>query len=140
MDLPGNLSRYKMPCEETNGNVYLIIYNFTIISKNIFDTNLPDPLEYDALAVKLTMDNALFNYQAKKKGLKEIIIELIVQAYPKPINRYLKGYDPVAVNGPLYFFIPPMLIFGLLVSEIVKEKELKLRNGLSVIGVSAAAF
>ena len=82
----------------------------------------------------------ILSYHSKKKGLGDIIIEAVVQLFPLPPNRFLKGYDAVSMAGPLYFFIPPMFVFGLLVSEIVKEKELKLRNGLSVIGVSASAF
>ena len=140
MEFPGSYSGYKINCDETHGHVYSIIYNYTSVSRNLFDTSQPDPLEHNVLTVKLAMDNAILNYQAKKKGFQEILIELIIQSFPQPVNRFIKGFDPVAVNGPLYFFIPPMLIFGLLVSEIVKEKELRLRNGLSVIGVSASAF
>ena len=140
LELPGELPINKIKCDETHGNVYLMMYNFTIISKNIFDPNLPDPVESKVLAVKLAMDNAIINYQARRKGLPEMFIEAVIQSFPVPRNRYLKGYDAVSMAGPMYFFIPPMLIFGLLVSEIVKEKELRLRNGLTVIGVSATAF
>lgn len=140
MKLPTNNYIEKLHCQDTKGQIYAIIYNFTEVSRNIFDPNLPDPIESKVLAVKLAMDNAILSYQARKKGFKDIIIDVVLQSFPVPPNRFLKGYDAVSMTGPLYFFIPPMFVFGLLVSEIVKEKELKLRNGLSVIGVSATGF
>jgi ABC-type multidrug transport system ATPase subunit len=140
MNLPANPIVNQVHCDQTQGQVYMILYNFTIISKNLFDPNLPDTVQREVLAVKLLMDNAILNYHATKNGLKEIIIEVILQTFPACINRFIKDLDVVSINGPLYFFIPPMFVFGLLVSEIVKEKELKLRNGLSVIGVSSTAF
>ena len=139
-DLPKNDYLNKITCDETYGHLYVIIYNYTAVSKNIFDTNLPDPIQYEVLATKLAIDNAIFSYECKKRGMKDIMIDAIVQPFPLPANRFLKGYDAVSMTGPFYFFIPPMFVFGLLVSEIVKEKELKLRNGLSVIGVSATSF
>ena len=139
-DLIGNNDNYTIFCDENHGYVYTIIYNFTIISTNIIDINIPDPINKCVLAVKLAMDNAIFNYKAKQKGFTEIFIELILQYYPKTANKFIKGYDSIALHGPFYFFIPSIFIFGLLLSELVKEKELQLRNGLSVIGVSSISF
>ena len=130
----------KINCKDIQGNAYLLMYNYTIIPIDIFDPNLLEIIKPNVLAVKLAIDNAIINYYGSKKGYKEIIIELITQSFPVPLIRFIKGIDVVSINGPLYFFIPPMLIFGLLMSEIVREKEQKLRNGLSVIGVSATAF
>lgn len=140
MDIPENKYLERIHCDDTKGQVYLIVYNFTEVPKDLFDPNLPNPLEINALSVKLAIDSAIVSYQARKKGLKDIFFEAVIQSYPLPENRFLKGYDAVSMTGPLYFFIPPMFVFGLLISEIVKEKEEKLRNGLSVIGVSATAF
>ena len=140
MELPEGFPLGSVNCNETLGLAYLILYNFTIVSKNIFDQNLPDVVERNVVALKLAVDNAIINYQARKKGLPELLIEVVIQAFPLTKNRFLKSYDVVSVMGHMYFFIPPMFIFGVLVAEIVKEKEMKLRNGLSVIGVSASAF
>ena len=140
IELPKNKYLDKIHCDDTQGHVYLILYNFTVVSKNLFDTNLPDPIESEVLATKLAIDNAIFSYECKKRGLKDIILEAVIQSFPLPANRFLKGYDSPSMTGPFYFFIPPMFVFGLLISEIVKEKELKLRNGLNVIGVSALSF
>jgi ABC-type multidrug transport system ATPase subunit len=139
-ELPENNYLEKISCDETYGHLYIIMYNYTMISKNLFDTNLPDPIQAEVLAAKLAIDNAILSYECKKRGLKDVILEAVIQSFPQPPNRFLKGYDSVSMTGPFYFFIPPMFVFGLLISEIVKEKELKLRNGLSVIGVSATSF
>ena len=140
MNLPNNTYINKINCPDTYGQVYLILYNYTAVSGNIFDPGQTEMIEKPVLALKIMMDNGLLSYTAKKKGLKEFFIEALVQAFPQPKNRFVKGYDAVSVQGPLYFFSPPLLVFGLLVSEIAKEKELKLRNGLTVIGVSATSF
>ena len=140
LEFPENSIVNRVNYNETMGLAYLLLYNFTFASKNILDYNPPDSVERKALALKLAVDNAIINYQARKKGLPELFIEVLIQAFPLPKYRFLKSYDVVSVMGHMYFFIPPMFIFGVLVAEIVKEKELKLRNGLSVIGVSSTAF
>ena len=140
MDLPKNRYLDKISCDDTFGNVYLMVYNYSSVSRDLFDPSLPNPIDRIALSVKLAVDNAIINYQARKRGLQEIVIELVIQFFPLPLNRFIKGLDVVSLNGALYFFIPPMFVFGLLVAEIVREKEQRLRNGLSVIGVSATAF
>ena len=140
LTLPKNNYLQNLTCNDTHGHIYMIIYNYTMISENIFDANVPEPVQSEVLATKLALDNAIFSYESKKRGLKDIVLEAVIQSFPLPANRFLKGYDTVSMTGPFYFFIPPMFVFGLLISEIVKEKELKLRNGLSVIGVSASSF
>jgi len=37
--------------------------------------------------------------------------------------------------GPVFFFCPPMLVFIILLNHIVKEKELKLRQGMKIMGL-----
>lgn len=88
----------------------------------------------------MQVDQALLKYVAQKRGLPAPEISIELSKSPDPPNRFLKGYDTVAVNGPMYFFIPPMVIFGALLSEIVKEKEYRLRHGLIVMGVSHTTF
>ena len=140
VDLPNNDYLNKLTCNDTHGHLYLIVYNYTMVSENIFDASMPGPVQSDVLGTKLAIDNALFSYESKKRGLKDVLLDAVIQSYPIPANRFLKGYDTVSTTGSFYFFIPPMFVFGLLIAEIVKEKELKLRNGLSVIGVSASSF
>ena len=55
-------------------------------------------------------------------------------------SRFLEGYDVVAVTGGFYFYLPPMITFVVLLTEIVREKEKKLRLGLSLMGMSNTAF
>jgi hypothetical protein len=42
--------------------------------------------------------------------------------------------------GAYYFTLGPLLTFMILLQEIAKEKELKLRQGLNVVGVSHVTY
>ena len=141
LELPQNPYLESLPCEAqgVQGQVYSIVYNFTK-SPFVSDRNAPDPLDKTVIALKVAVDNALLAYHSHRKGIEKPVIEVEVQRFPTVSNRIIEGVDVVSSSGPLYFFIPPMFIFSMLVSEIVKEKENKLRHGLSVMGVSATSF
>ena len=57
-----------------------------------------------------------------------------------PKNRYLQGYNVVTDSGAFYFFIPPMVIFVVMLIEVVREKEYRLRHGLCMMGMSHRAY
>jgi hypothetical protein len=46
----------------------------------------------------------------------------------------------IQMAGPVFFFCPPMLIFILLLNQIVREKELRLRQGMNIMGLSDSMF
>jgi hypothetical protein len=67
-------------------------------------------------------------------------IEVDHEEYPHISNRFFKGYDVVGQTGAFYFFIPPMVTFVVLLIETTREKEYKLRLGLSVMGMNAKSY
>lgn len=131
-----------LPCGLTNGNdfIYSIVYNNTEIQLRAFAEFLPDFISKSAVGAKLAVDNALFEYQSMKTFGEKASIELLVSSFPRSVSRFDKGYDLVSDGGPLYFFICPMILFGMVAAEIVKEKEQHLRHGLLVMGVSNSEF
>jgi ABC-type multidrug transport system ATPase subunit len=133
-----------------NGTIYcntsILGYNFTIYSI-VINTNLmpliffsgantPQPIEYASLSVKAAIDNALVSYYT---GANQTIT-INTQGFPSPTNRWMAGYDIVSQSGAFYFFIPPMVTFVVLLIEIVREKEYKLRHGLSMMGMSSGPY
>ena len=52
----------------------------------------------------------------------------------------LETYDVAAQNGGLWFFLPTMIIFFITFTEIVTEKELKLRLGMRMMGLNNAVY
>ena len=49
--------------------------------------------------------------------------------FPIGPNRYIKDYDIVTTIGAFYYMITPLFAFLFIQSEIVREKEYKLRQG-----------
>lgn len=45
-----------------------------------------------------------------------------------------------ATAGAFYFFIPPMVTFIIILNEIAREKENRLRLGLNIMGMSTHAY
>jgi hypothetical protein len=48
-------------------------------------------------------------------------IEIETMNFPQAPNR-MSSYDVVAANGGVWFYVPPMVIFFILLTEIVMEK------------------
>lgn len=72
----------------------------------------------------MAIDNAIIAYEHSLHGIDDApsYIDMEYQGFPKTLNRYFHHYSVVSTQGPLYFFIPPMILFGMIVSEIAKEK------------------
>lgn len=120
-----------------NFTYYSILINSTITPLLFFSGyNEPEPVDYASLAVKKNMDEAWLNY-VSGKGEK---LKINVQSFPRPTNRWMSGYDIVSSTGAFYFFIPPMVTFVVLLIEIVREKEYRLRFGLLMMGMKHEAY
>jgi uncharacterized membrane protein len=65
---------------------------------------------------------------------------ILEETFPRAKNRFFQGYDVISSAGPFYFFIAPMITFVVLLTELATEKEKRLRHGLQVVGVTAAAY
>lgn len=60
--------------------------------------------------------------------------------YPGPLDRLFKNLELTSTCGSYYFVLGPLLTFLVILQELAKEKELKLRQGLNVVGVSHSAY
>ena len=126
------------------------IYKFYTVVYNI--TNAPNdflqmpyvPLKKDPkiIKLKLDIDNAFLeilnsqykNYETTPK------IDFTYADYPQTENRFFENYNVVNNNGSLFFLLIPLTLFVLTLIDVVREKELKLRKSLIIIGLTNGAF
>lgn len=142
--LPDNPLVAHVNCSATSdfdAYVYSIFVNSSNVP-NIFMTKVDDPMPIDhrVLQAKIAIDRAIFSYKAMTIGRTDISIEAIMQDFPHTASRFVDGYDVIAIEGAFWFFIPPMVTFILLLTELVREKELRLRTGLAVMGMRPRAY
>ena len=52
----------------------------------------------------------------------------------------IQGMNVIASTGSYFFILTPLLTFTIFLNELVREKELRLRQGLSVVGVSHSVY
>jgi ABC-type multidrug transport system ATPase subunit len=101
--------------------------------------------------LKLSLDNAIAAYYSQLKlnpGVEPDVDHLInapvmtmkYQGFPKTYPRFFAGYDEISGFGAFYFFIPYMISFIVTITEITREKEKRLRQGLSVMGMTASTY
>ena len=62
------------------------------------------------------------------------------QDYPKSTSRFMEGYDMASHHGAMFFFLPFMLHFIMSINEILREKEKKLRQGITVMGMTHFSY
>ncbi len=94
------------------------------------------------MTLKLQVDDILANFvSTHRHGLsykRQIIVSQ--EEYPKVTSRIVKGYDVMSAQGSFYFIIPPIFTFLFFTNEMLKEKELKLRQYMQVVGVSTWVY
>ncbi len=67
-------------------------------------------------------------------------ISMTRSTYPIIADRLVKDTNLVSSIGGYFFVLGPLLSFTIILNEIVREKELKLRQGLQVVGVSHTVY
>ena len=94
-----------------------------------------------ALGVKRAIDTAAFELRLEDRGSNTTHVDLRASwsKLPQPANR-IHGYDVVAQDGGVWFYVPPMITFFILLSEIVNEKESRLRLGMRMMGMRLSPF
>lgn len=93
------------------------------------DTNL--------IQLKQSVDNGILSFLSEKNGIETVPqIEMTSSHYPLPVDRQKEGANVIAFMGAYWFNIPCLITFLAMVILVINEKELKLRQGLNVIGVS----
>lgn len=153
-----NVGGINFPCSfeyENNNNsdlfLYTILYNTSLMPTYfMLMPNKPQPTDRHLTSLKISMDNAIIEYLYNKSNTNNNInnnisttipkIESQMQAYPMNENRFLKGLDLEGFAGPFFFYFPPMFLFVSLLIEMVKEKSLKLRRSLIIIGLNNLSY
>ena len=104
------------------------------------------PWTKDADLIKLQedIDNAILKMLHGEKGdMMDNEAPRIQSNYfdwPEPLDRTYVNADIMPIQGPYFYTLGPMLSFMVLCQDLAREKELNLRKGLNVVGVSHAAY
>jgi hypothetical protein len=111
---------------------YSLFYNYTLEDSAFFKMiQEPAPIDPVLLRLKLSVDNAIMRQLTKEQGVEELDaprIEMTQSTYPIMADRLQKDSNIVAQLGGYFFVLGPLLGFTILVNEIVREKELRLRQ------------
>lgn len=143
-----------IPCKseflETEFITYNLVYN-TSLSINDFlgSFKLPFRKDTNLLKLKLDIDNAILKVKGKsKKSNSDKLneesqppkITMSISDFPSTRNRITENADIISSYGPFYFFFVCIINFVFVLLDIVKEKELKLRKSLIVIGLKPISY
>lgn len=117
------------------------MYNFTLIPFNY--ANIIDCYRWTTLTrIKTSIDNGILRELQKKKTGKydnAPQIHTSESLYPIVPDRAHDNVDISAIFGSFYFFIPSLTVFNIIFANMIREKDLQLRVGLHVFGLSSAA-
>ena len=122
-----------IPCdfefENKTMHMYTLVYNITNAPNGFLTTfHEPLPIDRDLLKLKISIDNAYLAFHSRIAGEPESKINIETQPYPSSSNRFTEGANIIGVYGALYFFFPPVISFVIILLEITREKDLKLRK------------
>ncbi|KAH3757745.1 ABC transporter [Pelomyxa schiedti] len=120
-------SAYGLDLNDSDPNVpqqsgYLLFFNETYSDNNGYYT--------PALNVMRSLDEILL----RKKTDSAASITVGVAPAPQPEPRF-PSFDVVASFGGVWFYLPPMITFFMVLNEIVMEKESRIRLGMSMMGM-----
>lgn len=105
--------------------------------------NAPLKMSIDALRTARQVENALANWillDGNYTDTPQVEHNYTFQDYPKVQSRIFSDFDTSSEQGTFWFFIPIMIAFLSFNSEMLKEKERKLRQGLMLFGISSLAY
>lgn len=150
-------SGVNIPCkfEDLHGQklyLYSVFYNFSLhFQSPYFVPKIAYPKDPLAVSLKLSMDNALAHYLEytntnstvpydPSTNLHHRHISLHLQDFPKTEPRFFQGYDIITGWGAFYFFVPYMVLFITTSMDMLREKEKRLRHGMTVMGLTHMSF
>ena len=141
--------KFNIPCKPEypkDGEIYKfysIVYNITN-GPNDFLQMPYEPRKKDPklMKLKLDIDNAYLEYVHNKSEAEGEAPKINVEYsdYPITESRYFAGTSVVNNAGSPFFFLIPITLFIITLIDVVKEKQLKLRKSLLVIGLKNSAF
>jgi hypothetical protein len=118
----GYLEPTKMPADPG----YIIWYNS---SRTAEKTN-------DAQAFLRALDQQIAR---EKMQQNNVTFEVHTSDFPYVPTRFSQ-LDVVSANGGVYFYLIPMIVFFVLLTGIVEEKEANLRTGMRMMGMSSPMY
>lgn len=164
----GVTSNLTLPCRPRNLEpdapkidfyFYSILYNYTLMPSFFLDNfTAPTTVEPTMLRIKNSIDSGIIDYLSRNKTQGEtygldfedefeeiredpkLHIETTWSHFPLTASRVFKNGDISSMVGSFYFCMGPLVTFVVILTEIVKEKQLKLRQGLSVVGLSHTSY
>lgn len=111
---------------------YSVFYNYTNEDSAFFKMlQLPAPIDPVLLRLKLSVDNSIMRYLGVERQLIEDEIpkiDISHSSYPIIADRLVKDSNAVSQLGGYFFVLGPLLSFTIMINEIVREKELRLRQ------------
>jgi len=126
----------KIPCKFSHHgrkydmNLYSLYFNNTLVPDIFMKLPInPAPTDPSLLRLKISIDNAIMAYFARKKNMEEPPkITATMNHYPMPPDRIMNGYNIISVAGPFFFIFTPMVAFMIILIQITGEKENRLRH------------
>lgn len=124
-----------IPCQYADKSkdmiFYSIFYNFSLADNGFMKSvQYPAPTDPRMLHIKTSVDNGILKHLASKdESYCDDIpkIDTTWSTYPMPPDRFVADSNLVSEFGSYFFVLGPLLTFSILLSEIAREKELKLR-------------
>lgn len=143
-----------LPCRpsksEVDFNLYTIVYNISTVPNGFLDSfNAPLPSDERIMRLKMVVDNAYLAYYHSKNisenkyslnHMPPQLKNITKQAFPSPPSRFSSNANVVSLFGVFYLYFPPMILFSILLLDLVKEKELMLKNYMNLYGLSIIAY
>ena len=120
---------------------YTIVYNMTNGPNDFlqmpYEARQKDPR---IMKLKLDIDNAYLEIFHNNNETEPPKINLEYSNYPRTEHRFFAETSVVNNFGAPFFFLIPITLFILTLIDVVKEKQLKLRKSLLIIGLTNKAF
>ena len=137
-----------IPCRfETKTNKKLVFYNIVYNETHALnsplggDYKIAFPKDHMTVQLKLSIDNGILtHFKQNNNQLPAPKMEIKIQDFPKIAFRFWVGSDVVSTLGAFQFFIPYIIHFITTALEIIRERHKKLRQGLSVMGMSSKVY
>ena len=126
---------------------YTIVYNMTNGPNDFLQMPYtPRQKDPQLMKLKLDIDNAYLEIFHKNKTKKENDdseppkINVEYANYPQTEHRFFGETSVVNNFGAPFFFLIPITLYIITLIDVVKEKQLKLRKSLLIIGLTNKAF
>jgi ABC-type multidrug transport system ATPase subunit len=94
-----------------------------------------------ALELKVALDEAIANLATRGRpgAPSEVALNVTWRPFPRATPR-VSGFSAVGWGGGYWFYLPPMFVFFTLLTEVVREKECRMRMMMRVMGLANAPY